>query len=386
MKLKIAVFFDADKHGGGGYYQSLAVANSLNKLQDHRFQLIFICTDAENQKKLIELGLKTEFFSKKKSSRKYYKLINSPIIRYLFKIFKIKNPFNNFLVEKDFDIIIFLGPSYFIQLCESINFITTIYDLNHILENYFPEYKDEDVHLEKNNIIVKSTEMAYKIFVDSERTVEEMKIHYRCKDDKLIVQPFTTYLPTLYEQNFKNLDFEKKILNIGLKLEDKFLFYPAQYWAHKNHKYILDSLKILKDKNINLKVVFSGSNKGNFEHVKKIIANLGLKDQVKIFPFLKEEEIIGLYKYCTAVVMPTYVRSILPLYESFYFKKTIFYRKGILDKKLEKFTIPFDLEDPNDLSKKIIDFLNQGSNHNKLSEAKEYFELNCRENSLIDNY
>ena len=25
-----------------------------------------------------------------------------------------------------------------------------IYDLNHILENYFPEYKDEDVHLEKN--------------------------------------------------------------------------------------------------------------------------------------------------------------------------------------------------------------------------------------------
>lgn len=387
MKLKIAVFFDANKDGGGGYYQSLAVSNSLNKLQNEKFQFIFICTDKENQKKLIELGLKTEFYSKKNLSRKYYKLINSPISRYLFKLLRIKNPFNNFLIERNFDLIIFLGPSFFIQLCESINFITTIYDINHVLENYFPEYKDEAAHLEKNNIIVKSTERAFKILVDTERTAEEIKTYFRCKDDKLIVQPFTTYLPTLYEQNFKNLNFEQQILNIGLNLEDKFLFYPAQFWPHKNHKYILDSLKILKDNNVNLKVVFSGSNKGNFEYLKKIIKNLELNNQVTIFPFLKEEEIISLYKYCTAVVMSTYVaRSTLPLYESFYFKKPIFYSKGILDEKLEKFVIPFDLDDPSDLSKKIIDFLKQDTTENKLSEAKKYYELNCNEKNLMNNY
>ena len=38
MKLKIAVF-DANKDGGGGYYQSLAVSNSLNKLQNENFSL-----------------------------------------------------------------------------------------------------------------------------------------------------------------------------------------------------------------------------------------------------------------------------------------------------------------------------------------------------------
>ena len=91
--------------------------------------------------------------------------------------------------------------------------------------------------------------------VDTERTAEEIKTYFRCKDDKLIVQPFTTYLPTLYEQNFKNLNFEQQILNIGLNLEDKF-YLPSSVWPHKNHKYILDSLKILKDNNVNLKVVF----------------------------------------------------------------------------------------------------------------------------------
>ena len=57
--------------------------------------------------------------------------------------------------------------------------------------------------------------------------------------------------------------------------------------ASQNHKYILDSLKILKDNNVNLKVVFSGSNKGNFEYLKKIIKNLELNNQVTIFPFFE---------------------------------------------------------------------------------------------------
>ena len=49
-EIKNSCFFDANKDGGGGYYQSLAVSNSLNKLQNEKFQFIFICTDKENQK------------------------------------------------------------------------------------------------------------------------------------------------------------------------------------------------------------------------------------------------------------------------------------------------------------------------------------------------
>ena len=59
------------------------------------------------------------------------------------------------------------------------------------------------------------------------------------------MQPFATYLPTLYEQNFKNLNFEQQILNIGLNLEDKFYFTQLSFGLTKP-KYILDSLKYLK--------------------------------------------------------------------------------------------------------------------------------------------
>ena len=45
----------------------------------------------------------------------------------------------------------------------------------------------------------------------------------------------------------------------------------------------------------------------------------------------------------------------LPLYESFYFKKVIFYTDGLIEEKeLSENLIPIDIEEPNDLSQKII--------------------------------
>ena len=67
----------------------------------------------------------------------------------------IQNPFEKFMKKKSIELLIFLGPSYFIQLCEKINFIVNIYDINHILENYFPEYKNQEIFDEKNKIITK---------------------------------------------------------------------------------------------------------------------------------------------------------------------------------------------------------------------------------------
>ena len=37
-------------------------------------------------------------------------------------------------------------------------------------------------------------------------------------------------------------------LNFKLPSNKKIIFYPAQFWAHKNHKYIIDAAEILKKK------------------------------------------------------------------------------------------------------------------------------------------
>ena len=61
--------------------------------------------------------------------------------------------------------------------------------------------------------------------------------------------------------------------------------------------------------------------------------------------------------------MPTYVAtSSLPLYETFYFEKNIFYSKDILDKKLENLTITVDLEN-SDLADKMSEYIQNPDKH-----------------------
>ena len=201
MQINVGIFFDSDQDGGGGFYQSLSVATALSKIDNKRFKFYFICTDQKNIKKLSSLGVKTIFFPLKKICRIYQKLITSELIRIFLKKIGYKNPFEKFMKKKGIELLIFLGPSYFIQLCEKINFIVNIYDINHIFENYFPEYKNQEIFDLKNRIITKTTQQAFKILVDTERSKFELVKYFNCLGDKIIIQPFTPYLPKLFEKD-----------------------------------------------------------------------------------------------------------------------------------------------------------------------------------------
>ena len=66
-------------------------------------------------------------------------------------------------------------------------------------------------------------------------------------------------------------------------------------------------------------------------------------------------ELISLYLYSYAVAMPTTGGPTnLPLYESFYFKKIIFYSEHLLkEKELLGNLVPINIQEPNDFCKKI---------------------------------
>ena len=125
MQINVGIFFDSDQDGGGGFYQSLSVATALSKIDNKKFKFYFICTDQKNIKELNSLGVKTIFFPLKKICRIYKKLTTSELIKIFLKKIGYKNPFEKFMKKKIIELLIFLGPSYFIQLCEKINFIVT---------------------------------------------------------------------------------------------------------------------------------------------------------------------------------------------------------------------------------------------------------------------
>jgi glycosyltransferase involved in cell wall biosynthesis len=75
-----------------------------------------------------------------------------------------------------------------------------------------------------------------------------------------------------------------------------YLFYPAQFWAHKNHINLLLALKQLREKGLRVPLVLTGSDFGNLRFVQEQVSALGLHDQVKILGFVSQEEMIALYR------------------------------------------------------------------------------------------
>lgn len=93
-------------------------------------------------------------------------------------------------------------------------------------------------------------------------------------------------------------------------LPDRYLFYPAQFWPHKNHARIIQALERLKMAGLGVDVVFCGSSAGDlrtrqFQLITRMAAECGVSSQVHHLGYVPDEEMAVLYVGAVALVMPT---------------------------------------------------------------------------------
>jgi glycosyltransferase involved in cell wall biosynthesis len=89
-------------------------------------------------------------------------------------------------------------------------------------------------------------------------------------------------------------------------IDTPYLFFPAQFWPHKNHVALLHALKLLRERDsLNIEVVFCGSDKGNLAHVRQTAQELGLENHVRFLGFVTREELYALYRNAFALVYPS---------------------------------------------------------------------------------
>tara|TARA_Y100000992_G_scaffold301117_1_gene271243 strand:- start:629 stop:1840 length:1212 start_codon:yes stop_codon:yes gene_type:complete len=387
--MNIGIIFDTNNKSGGGFFQSLSSAITINRISDKNFKFVFIVFSEESEKILQSNGLKTINFKSRITFDFYKRITKINIISKFLNKIRYKNSFFKFLNKNKINFLIFLGPSDLINYIENINFSYTVYDIQHKFYPFFPEYKGKDYYSRRDKILQEAVNKSFKILVDTDRTKKDMNFYYNCSNKKLVVQPFIPLLPKMINEKKDyslNENLKKKI---NLKENQKYFFYPAQFWAHKNHRYIIDFLNIQsKNNNNTYKVVCCGSKKSNRDFINKLVQNHSLENQFIIFDYLSDDEVIQLYKNCFGLLMPTYVaRSTLPLYESFFLKKPVFYSNDILDEKLYDYVIGFDLKNPKNLVEKIEKIESGKIDLNNLTNlAFDYFNNMCNEELFVNNY
>jgi glycosyltransferase involved in cell wall biosynthesis len=189
--------------------------------------------------------------------------------------------------------------SQFYMPIASIPFLFTVWDLQHRLQPYFPEVSQPAVWMQREKMFGEAIRKASYVLTGTEAGKNEIIRFYGVPEGKIQHQ-FLHPTPAYTLQC-------SQVYPVPAGIGKPYLFYPGQFWAHKNHICILMALKELRDKkNLMINAVFTGHDYGNRSYIEKQISKLGLTDQVKIFGFVERETLISLYQHSLAMVYPSF--------------------------------------------------------------------------------
>jgi glycosyltransferase involved in cell wall biosynthesis len=183
---------------------------------------------------------------------------------------------------------------------DDIPFIYTLWDLGHLTTYPFPEITSTDYPFEKRKTHHDiSLPKALMIIVESETGKKQLLQHIPLYENKIRV----ISMPPSPFVNDKMLPSKPA----GISSETYFIHYPAQFWAHKNHYNLIIAFKNILQDYPNLKLVLTGSDKGNKKYLMDLWIEMGIANAIIDLGFITNEEMKWLYLNSAGLVMPTFL-------------------------------------------------------------------------------
>jgi len=315
-KLRVGVWvnenYRPEAGGGFGYYSQ--IINAFNNYNFTDAEIIFISKrfSINWDKKDKSYEIKTADFTPKVGLAK--KIIGKVARLFGLKLddqiyFKEKKAVNEQLkqeLSQVIDLIYYPIPGCAV---ENFPYIYTLWDVGHLSMYAFPEVSMNGVYDSRKQHHEIFPQKALLVFCESEQGKKEAAKYLNLNEDKIKVVPI---FPS--EIINKSIVVQKPAI---LSEDSFFIHYPAQFWSHKNHYNLLNAFKDVLLQFPNLKLILSGSDKGNKEYVLALISELELKEKVLDLGFVKVEELKWIYKSSQGLVMPTFLGPTnMPLLEA----------------------------------------------------------------------
>ena len=94
-------------------------------------------------------------------------------------------------------------------------------------------------------------------------------------------------------------------------LPERYFFYPAQFWPHKNHLNLVEALGVLAGRGLRPDLAFAGSmtspiRQRAYQEVVARAHELGVEGNVHLLGYVAQEDMPALYAEAVALAMPTY--------------------------------------------------------------------------------
>lgn len=278
---------------------------------------------------------------------------------------ELKSPFERALIRDGIDVVHFTSTSKRHLLLYQLPFIITIFDGCHRDAPEFPEIRTFG-EFERREILFRfASTKAAVVIVNAPELVDDLCRRYAMERERAVCIPFS---PSTYvTQSAPDVAADAAVL-ANYRLEPGYLFYPAQFWPHKNHMTLLAALAVLRAQGITERLVLCGSDRGGRDKIDAAIRSYGLSDQVSIIGFVASTELGALYRGASALVMPSYFGPTnLPPLEAWTVGTPVIYPEAFKAQAGDA-AIPFDYDDPRSLAEAIVDLRTEGT-HERLRAA-----------------
>ena len=181
------------------------------------------------------------------------------------------------------DFLWFLTPaSYFLEL----PYAAIVWDLQHRTMPWFPELAGGGEWERRERLNALFLPRASLVVTGTKAGAEEIVRSYGVSPANIVLLPHPT--PSYALDGLPSPEAARS---------NPLVFYPAQFWPHKNHAALIEALGVLRDKHgISADLALAGSDKGNRGYCEGLARALGLATAVRFLGFVSTEELVRLYR------------------------------------------------------------------------------------------
>jgi len=351
--LRVGITLEQPLEVGGGFQQSLNDLLWFCEWAKSADAEVHVFTPhAKSISLLSDFGIKAE-------------LLNAGILDHLALLLKyfrpfdllqaflrIRSPYERRLMARDIDLVYFTTASNWHLLLYKLPFIITIYDGCHRDAPEFDEVREFGEFERREMLFRSASTKAALVIVNAAQLVDSLSRRYAMEPDRMVCVPLS---PSTYvRRSLADSEAEDVSVLLKYKLEPGYLFYPAQFWPHKNHATLLAALRLLRERGLKKRLVLCGSDRGARGKVEALIAQHELADQVTILGFVDSTELGALYRGALALVMPSYFGPTnLPPLEAWTVGTPVIYPEAFRAQAGDA-AVLFDYDDPSSLADAII--------------------------------
>jgi glycosyltransferase involved in cell wall biosynthesis len=365
-KFRLGIILELPVEVGGGFQQSL---NEILWLQRSAasagIEAPVYTTLKANIAPLREFGVEAMFLRLGWRDRLFLFLKYAGVFDLLQYTLRAVPPFEKRLIRDGVDVAYFTTTSNWHLALYKLPFAITVYDDCHRDSPEFDEVR-EFAEFERREMLFRSACTKAAIVISNAREIIDALVRrYGMDPERAVCIPFS---PSPYvDRSAGNIADDRAVLQ-KYGIEPGYLFYPAQFWSHKNHATVLAALALLKKRDMNKRLVLCGSDRGARDAVEALIARLGLADQVRILGFVPSSDLAALYRGASALVMASYFGPTnLPPLEAWMVGAPVIYPRAFAGQAGDA-ALLFDYDVPESLAEAIVK-LESADVRSRLAEA-----------------